>query len=425
MKRLYLRIYFAVLAVLAVLVLAAGFLWSRFDEHGPQGRMRESIAALVANALPPADAPAAVHQAALEKLLSGVSADVTLYAANRERLAVVGAVLPLPTAERMQGSPSGRMFTTDGPPARVVRLADGRWVVARASFGRSPGARASASWTRYGVLPVLALLALAIGIGAYPVVRRLTRRLERLQNGVEALGAGALSTRVAVEGKDEVARLAESFNRAAGRIEELIGAHRTLLANASHELRTPLARIRMGVEFLKSGADAARSRDLERDIAELDALIEEILLASRLDAVPHTDTVEAIDLLALAAEECARYATATLDGEPVTLHGDARLLRRLIRNLLENAHRHGAPPVEVSVRARGATAELSVCDHGAGVPEAQRERVFEPFYRYAASSNEDGTGGTGLGLALVRQIARRHGGDAYAEGNCFRVVLRA
>jgi signal transduction histidine kinase len=422
LKRLYLRIYFAVLATLVVLALAAGFLWSRFEEYGPSGRMRESIATLVANALPPADAPSAAHQAALEKLLSGVSADVTLYATNGERLAVMGTVLPLPAAERMQGSPGRRVFTVDEPPARVVRLADGRWVVARVSFGRPlRGARAVSPWMRYGVLPVLALLALAIGIGAYPVVRRLTRRLERLQTGVEALGAGALSTRVAVEGNDEVARLAESFNRAATRIEELIGAHKTLLANASHELRTPLARIRMGVEFLKSGADAARSRDLERDIAELDAMIEEILLASRLDAVPQTDTAEAVDLLALAAEECARYTTATLDGEPVTIQGDARLLRRLIRNLLENAYRHGAPPVEVKVRARERVAEISVCDHGTGVPDGERERVFEPFYRYATRSD---TAGAGLGLALVRQIARRHGGEAYAEGNCFRVVLR-
>lgn len=423
MKRLYLRIYFAVLAVLAVLALAAGLLWRQFEEYSPQARVRDSLANLAANALPPADAPPAAQQAALDKLLAGVNADVSLYAASRERIAAVGATLPLPAAERGYGRP---MVWRDGPPARVLRLADGRWVVARMPFGRPPhggkGKGGGPPWARYGVLPLLALLALAIGIGAYPVVRRLTRRLERLQSGVDALGAGTLSTRVKVEGRDEVARLAESFNRAAARIEELVGAHKTLLANASHELRTPLARIRMGIELIQAGADPARSRELARDIAELDALIEEILLASRLDAAPQRETMEAIDLLALAAEECARYPEATLDGETVNLKGDARLLRRLIRNLLENARRHGAPPVEVSVRARAGEAELRVCDHGPGVPEAQRERVFEPFYRYAASAD---AGGAGLGLALVRQIARRHGGEAFAEGNCFRVTLRA
>src|SRR5262249_61057550 len=110
---------------------------------------------------------------------------------------------------------------------------------------------------------VVALLALAVGVGAYPVVRRLTARLERLQAGVESLGAGDLSARVKVEGHDEVARLAESFNRAADRIEELVGAHKALLANASHELRTPLTRIRMAVELMKESADPKRKRDLE------------------------------------------------------------------------------------------------------------------------------------------------------------------
>lgn len=419
MKRLYLRIYVAVLAALAVLTLAAGFLWNRYEAQTPPAYARENLATLIANALPPASAPAAEQQAALEKLLAGISADVTLYAADRERIAGVGVVLPPPDAGRRHG---GRLHLMDGPPARVLRIADGRWLVARTAFGRPPrGPRGGPVWLRYGLLPLLALLAMAIGIGVYPVVRRLTRRLERLQTGVEALGAGTLSTRVQVEGRDEVARLAESFNRAAARIEELVGAHKTLLANASHELRTPLARIRMGVEFLKSGADSARSRELERDIAELDALIEEILLASRLDAVATTEAMEQVDLLALVAEECARYPAVALDGEPLSLKGDARLLRRLIRNLLENAQRHGAPPVTVNLRARDGAAELMVCDGGAGVPDTERERVFEPFYRYARSEAR----GTGLGLALVRQIARRHGGDAFAERNCFRVELRS
>src|SRR5206468_1115717 len=171
---------------------------------------------------------------------------------------------------------------------------------------------------------------------------------ERLQAGVESLGAGELSARVRVEGHDEVAQLAESFNRAAGRIEELVGAHKSLLANASHELRTPLARIRMAVELMKESAEPKRKAELEQDIAELDALIDEILLASRLDALKKLETDERVDLLALAAEECARYDHAALDGQSVTVRGDPRLLRRMIRNLLENAKRHGAPPIAAS-----------------------------------------------------------------------------
>ena len=116
-------------------------------------------------------------------------------------------------------------------------------------------------------------------------MRGLTRRLERLQAGVEKLGAGNLSARVEVEGKDEVARLAESFNRSAARIEELMGAHRMLLANASHELRTPLSRIRLGIELLQQSQDPKYKAEIERDIAELDQMIDEILLASRLGAI--------------------------------------------------------------------------------------------------------------------------------------------
>jgi signal transduction histidine kinase len=281
-----------------------------------------------------------------------------------------------------------------------VRLADGRWLVARiAGHERHPA---------FGLFFGLALLAAAVGVGAYPVVRRLTKRLERLQRGVDALGAGELSARVKVEGRDEVARLAESFNRAAARIEELIGAHKSLLANASHELRTPLARIRMALELGKD------KREVERDIAELDALIDEVLLASRLDAAPPLDEVEPVDLLALAAEEAARYDIEAA-GESASVHGDPRLLRRMIRNLLENARRHGAAPVTLAVRRANNEVELEVCDGGPGVAEADRERIFEPFYRRAR--------GAGLGLSIVRQIARRHGGEARCDGSCFVVTL--
>jgi signal transduction histidine kinase len=253
----------------------------------------------------------------------------------------------------------------------------------------------------------LLLLALVVGAVAYPLVRRLTKRLERLQHGVESLGAGDLSARVPVEGRDEVASLAASFNRAAERIEALVGAHKTLLANASHELRTPLARIRMATELLKESADPKRKAGLDQDIAELDLLIDEILLASRLDAVAELDASEDVDLLALAAAECARYAHAQLDGESVVVHGDPRLLRRLLRNLLENAQRHGRPPTQVRIGNVHDLAQIVVTDQGATIPAEQRARLFEPFYRRAGGNKNVGAG---LGLALVRQIAEHHGG---------------
>src|SRR4051812_15283299 len=135
-----------------------------------------------------------------------------------------------------------------------------------------------------GLLIMLVIIALVVAVAAYPVVRRLTRRLERLQASVEAWGQGDLGARVAVEGEDEVASLAISFNQAAGRIEALMRAQKSLLANASHELRSPLARIRVAVELLQDQAPAALREELARNIEELDQLVDELLLASRLDA---------------------------------------------------------------------------------------------------------------------------------------------
>ncbi len=196
----------------------------------------------------------------------------------------------------------------------------------------------------------------------------MSRKLERLQRGVESLGAGDFSARVAVEGHDEVARLARSFNSAAGRIEQLMKAHKSLLANASHELRTPVARIRLAVELVKDSVDARRKSGLEQDIAELDRLLDEILLASRLDAVTDAIVTHEVDLLALAAEECARYDDAHLEGAPGVVQGDARLLRRLLRNLLENAARHGRLPTQVRITRDSKAATITVWDNGLAYP---------------------------------------------------------
>jgi signal transduction histidine kinase len=281
-----------------------------------------------------------------------------------------------------------------------------------------------------GLVALLALLFIAVAAGAYPVGRSLTRRLEALKAGVERFGAGSLGQRVDESGRDEVAAVAHSFNQAAERVEELVRSHQNLLAYASHELRSPLARLKMAIAMLPHATGEQRDtlrREAEANIAELDALVEEVLLASRLDAGAWALKREPIELLGLAAEEAARV-DAQVSGAPCTVAGDERLLRRALRNLLENARRYGAGAIDVLVDRQGPAAQLRVCDAGPGVPEAFRERIFEAFFRLPGHAEREG--GVGLGLSLVKQIAERHGGSARCEprdggGSCFVITLPA
>ena len=269
----------------------------------------------------------------------------------------------------------------------------------------------------FGFFWTLGLVAVSVALAIFPIVRRLTRRLEALQASVNQWGNGDLSARMALTGTDEVGILAAGFNQAAAHIEglmksreALLASQKSLLANASHELRSPLTRIRMGLEFMGDGTGSAAHAEISRNIVELDQLIDEILLASRLDAKESDlGTVDAVDLLGLAAEECARCGVA-LDAQApsVTVPGISKLLRRAVRNLLENARRYGDGDIVLALGTDASFAVLQVSDRGPGVPEPLQERIFEPFYRLPGASERDG--GVGLGLALVKSIVLRHGG---------------
>ncbi len=288
-------------------------------------------------------------------------------------------------------------------------------------------------WLPVNLLVVLLLLFMAVALGAWPVARHLTRRLKALRLGVERFGDGHLQHRVEVQGKDEVADLARSFNEAAARIESLVTAHRSLLANASHELRSPLARLKMAVSLM-SDATPERTQQLQneihQDIRELDELVEEVLLASRLDAQAPLNLRE-VDVAGLLVEEGQHVqAHVHVDALPLSqgpaaliLMADEKLLRRAVRNLLENAKRYGvggagvgkseAAPVDVRLVLRDGWLDVLVEDRGPGVPTEQLERIFEPFYRMPGHAEH--AGGVGLGLSLVRQIAQRHGGQVRCE----------
>jgi signal transduction histidine kinase len=414
MRRLYLQIYVTFLGILVLFIMLVSIasLLSPMGTHD-RGLLKGAV---LAELLPGPDRPLDELQAVVERLGHLLPVDLAVHGADGTLLAAVGDPLPASSPVQTRG---GWMRPRGVGPMLASALPDGRWVVVRRRHQQRP----------FGLLLAVGLLAVAIAVGAYPVVRRITRRLERLQTRVEALGAGDLTARVEVEGCDEVASLARSFNQAADRIERLVNAQRTMLAGASHELRSPLARMRMAIELLASADRPELRARVSRDIEELDALIGELLLASRLDALERLERTEDVDLLALLAEEGARTG-AEVSGEAVCIQGDARMLRRLMRNLLENAQRYAAgSSIEASVVPLTPTgACLRVADRGPGVPEPERERIFEPFYR-PTGLREHSDGGAGLGLALVRQIARHHGGDVCClpragGGTCFEVDLR-
>ena len=397
-RRLYLRIWLAVVGGVAVLTLVVGWAWRTAAEQNLQ-RMA-----------PPSR----------EVVLRDLQGRVVLEGmATRQPQHPSEGVL-----YRLEAS-DGKTYELElePRPLRLERL-ERRERMERheraAALRNPPPPQSLAFWTRppFGFLWMLGLVGLAVALGVFPIIRRLMSRLEVLQRGVQRFGEGDLAARVPVQGHDEVADLSRQFNAAAERIETLLRTHKSLLANASHELRSPLARIRMGMELMQDGAPSASARtEILRNIAELDQLVDEILLASRLDArEADVGSFEVVDLVGLAAEECARTGAELEAGsQALEVHGVAKLLRRALRNLLENARRYSDGPVSVHLRLQGAMAEVRVCDQGPGVPAELRERIFEPFYRLPGASER--AGGVGLGLALVRSIAGRHQGTVHCEGN--------
>ncbi|MDI4631777.1 HAMP domain-containing protein [Pelomonas sp. V22] len=447
MKALYVRIYLTVVLVLAAFAFASAWLFQhqieqeRGSADAAASERLTAIALLVHRALPPASAPREDQAASLREWGQRLRMAIALEDVQGKRIAASDAFL------RREDEPGARRLAVD--------LEDGRSLVIMRQFrpqGAAVGGPAGAQGQRppprredtfnLGMLNhrlggealalLLVLLFFAVAAGAYPVVRRLTRRLEGLQRGVERFGEGNLSHRVDDEGKDEVARLAASFNRAAGQIETLLRSHQSLLANASHELRSPLARLKMAFSMFEEASPAQRERlrrEIETNIGELDALVEEVLLASRLESgsgEPHRDPV---DLLGVAAEEAAKSGAELDVGNGMSdlrVLGEERLLRRALRNLLENARRYGGGEVKLQMQRDLREAQLRVCDRGPGVPPEMRERIFEPFFRLPGHAEQ--AGGVGLGLSLVKQIAQRHQGSVRCEardggGSCFVLTL--
>lgn len=393
-QRMYLRIWLAVVGCVALLMLVAAWGWKVAQQRNDRVRTitpREVVITRIDEPQPP----------------------------------IRGLSLYIPSDD--SGFSLG--ITTDQGHEYIAKFAP--------RAGDRPPPRMPSDWELlllappFGYLWLLGLVGLSVVIGVFPIIRHLMKRLETLRLNVQKFGAGDLSVRMPIDGADEVADLAGQFNAAAARIETLVRAHKTLLANASHELRSPLARIRMGLELAETGAGPSHAarQEIQRNIAELDQLIDEILLSSRLDLADDVAlATEAVDIIGLAAEEAARVGAelelaspAPESGWTMEVLGEAKLLRRAIRNLLENARRYSEGPVELALHWLPATPArpaahiaIHVSDRGPGVPAELRQRIFEPFYRAPGASER--SGGVGLGLALVHTIAQRHGGSVRCEG---------
>lgn len=410
MRRLHLQLYLAIVGTLLAFLCAAGFVWHAASS--PQGAVWgiETATQLSVSLLDRSTSSGADPRTILTALSDQMHADVALFSTDGAEQLSAGRGFEFTPEQRAEAGWHLRTGPTFG-----ARLDDGRMLVLH------PRHR----FILQGLHMTLILGAIAAGLAflTYPITRGITARLARLEHAVRSFGDGDLAARVPVEGRDEIATLALSFNESAERIERLMRAHQMLLANCSHELRTPLTRMRIAIEQLATNDGNARA-EVSRNIAELDALIGELLLTSRLDAARELERVQQVDLLALAAEEASHFDREVC-GEAVSVPGDALLLRRLIRNLLENARVHAGGASEIRISKNDTCARIVVEDQGDGVPPEASERIFEPFYRRAQSPS---TTGSGLGLAIVRQIARAHGGDAThapheAGGSRFIITL--
>jgi len=304
---------------------------------------------------------------------------------------------------------------------------------------------------RPGPLPLILTMIsglIVLGVGAFLTARWIARPLSHLQRMATSLGRGDLSVRSELKRKDELGDVARAFDDMAERIQRLLQTEKELLANVAHELRTPLARIRVALEIAGEGdAEAARASlaEIAVDLAELEALISDVLTAARFELAQGVAPSSgfALHLQQLAPRAIAERSAELFSGrhphrpfskhfsrDTSTIEADPVLLRRVLDNLLENAHKYspeGDSEISLSVSERAGQACFEVRDHGMGISDDDLPRIFSAFFR-GERSRSRGTGGVGLGLTLAKRIVEAHGGTIEVEsvvgqGSTFRAYL--
>lgn len=263
----------------------------------------------------------------------------------------------------------------------------------------------------------------------------LTRPIRALRHAFDRVAAGQLQTRIGSgmgQRRDEIADLGQDFDRMAQRLEQLVGTQRQMLHDVSHELRTPLARLQLAVGLLRQQPDRLELslERIEKETQRLNDIVEELLTLARYQAGEVIESDEYFDVIGLLDEVLgnARFEAGQhviqLDnqaGDEALVCGSSTLLYRALENVVRNALRHGgtAQPLQINVRRvlyeSQPCLRVEVQDRGPGVPEADLERIFEPFVRLGIPAQTGGERGHGLGLAIVRRAVLAHGGRVWAQ----------
>ncbi|MFF7653711.1 ATP-binding protein [Streptomyces sp. NPDC007983] len=349
-----------------------------------------------------------------------------------------------PDSEREEGEVDGDVRYADGSARIDGKTADYRWAAVEATdphggdvtvYAGAPLAtqRDAVGTVGRAMLIGLPLLLLVVAAVTWLVTRRALRPVEGIRREMAAITASTdLSRRVPEPGShDEVARLARTTNETLTALEASVERQRAFVADASHELRSPVASLRTQLEVGVAHPDLLDLPGAVEDVVRLQRLAADLLLLARLDAGerPRPDSGVRLDAVVRQTVEqrTGDRVPVRTDLAEVAATGSRGQLTQVLGNLVDNAQRHARGEVRVSVRADGAEGVVAVADDGAGVPEAERERIFERFVRLDDARSRD-DGGAGLGLAIARDVVLRHGGtltvgEAPGGGALFEVRL--
>lgn len=271
------------------------------------------------------------------------------------------------------------------------------------------------------IMVALAVLSI-ITVAAYFIIHPLESKLKKMELAVRRIRGGDLSARAQVQGSDEISQLAHAFNGMAEHTQRLLDSQREMTRAVSHELRTPVARLRFGMEMMADTDDGEQRFDqlqlLDQDVEQLNQLIDEILTYAKLEQGTPSLKFEIMDLCSLlhrvenetVALNTGHKIEVVDSGADVRIEAELRYLHRVLQNLAGNAVRYAKSRVRLSGGVQGNLAWVRVEDDGPGIPEKDRERIFEPFARLDDSRTR-ASGGYGLGLSIVQRIAFWHGGS--------------